>query len=108
MNAVSNRYISMEFEPELTEDLVAEGMIREVVSRIQNSKKSSGFGVTDKISVSVNTSDSVKRWIEKHLEYLQTETLATFVDFELPDNMGEHHVLEMGELRISVVKIKVD
>jgi isoleucyl-tRNA synthetase len=108
VNAVSNRYISMEFDPNLTEDLVAEGMIREIVSRIQKLRKSSGFGVTDKISVSVNTSDSVKRWVEQHLDYVQTETLAKSVDFELPDNMGEHHKLEMGELSIAVKKIKVD
>lgn len=60
MNAVSNRYISLEFEPVLTEDLIAEGMVREIMSRIQNLRKSSSFGVTDKISVSLNTSDLIK------------------------------------------------
>jgi len=98
----------MEFEPNLTEELVAEGMIREVVSRIQKLRKSSGFGVTDKISVSMNTSDHVRHWIEKYLRYLQTETLATHVDFQLPTNTGEQYVLEMGVVSISVAKIKVD
>ncbi|EMW8926594.1 MULTISPECIES: isoleucine--tRNA ligase [Morganellaceae] len=108
VNAVSNRYISMEFEPKLTEELVAEGMIREVVSRIQKLRKSSGFGVTDKISVSMNTSDHVRNWIEKYLRYLQAETLATRVDFQLPANTGEQYILEMGAVSISVAKIKVD
>ncbi|NIY92144.1 isoleucine--tRNA ligase [Vibrio diazotrophicus] len=108
VNAVSNRYISMEFEPNLTEELVAEGMIREVVSRIQKLRKSSGFGVTDKISVSMNTSDHVRNWIEKYLRYLQAETLATHVDFQLPTNTGEQYFLEMGAVSISLAKNKVD
>ncbi len=106
VNAISDRYISMEFEPRLNEDLIAEGMIREIVGRIQKLRKSSGFDVADKISVSICTSDVVKNWIEHHQEYLQTETLATHVDFNLPENLGEHYDLEMGSVGISVSKLK--
>jgi len=106
VNAISNRYISMEFEPELKEDLIAEGMVREVIGRIQKLRKSSGFDVTDKISVSMNTSDSVTDWIKRHLNYLQTETLAGHVDFNLPENQGEQYDLDMGPVCISVSKLK--
>lgn len=106
VNAISNRYISMEFEPELKEDLIAEGMVREVIGRIQKLRKSSGFDVTDKISVSMNTSDSVTDWIKRHLNYLQTETLAGHVDFNLPENQGDQYDLEMGPVCISVSKLK--
>ncbi|WP_087021056.1 isoleucine--tRNA ligase [Thaumasiovibrio subtropicus] len=104
VNAVSNRYISMEFDPELTETLIAEGMVREVISRIQKQRKSLDFGITDKITLSVRTSETVQGWIAAHQDYLMNETLAVALDFDLSDQAGEDYQLEFGNIAIQITK----
>ncbi|MCE0556725.1 isoleucine--tRNA ligase [Motilimonas sp. E26] len=104
VNAVSNRFISMEFDPELTEELIAEGMVREVISGIQKKRKSMGLNVTDRIWIAINTSDKVRQWLEKYEDYLKTETLAIELDFELAQGLGEPYELELGTIYIDVRK----
>ncbi|WDF91125.1 isoleucine--tRNA ligase [Aeromonas hydrophila] len=105
VNAVSNRYISMELEPRLTEELIAEGVVREIVNRIQQKRKSLGLHVTDRIQVSVNTSPEMKVWIQKHEHYLRTETLTTILDFNLESGLGEHYSLELGLISVEIQKV---
>jgi isoleucyl-tRNA synthetase len=104
VSAVSNRYISMEFDPELTEELIAEGMVRELISRIQKTRKAQGFEVTDRIQVSVHTSPKVQHWVQKYADYLTAETLATSLDFDLEPGSGEQYDLELGVIGIEVRK----
>lgn len=104
VDAVSNRYISMEFDPKLTEELVAEGVVREIISRIQHKRKSLGLNVTDMIQTSVNTSPEIKMWVQKHEHYLKTETLTTYLDFNLKPGLGEHYNLELGVISVDIKK----
>ena len=48
---VSNRFISIDIDINLDEDLINEGIAREVVNRIQKSRKDSNFNVEDRISI---------------------------------------------------------
>lgn len=103
VNAVSDRYISMTIDPELTEDLIAEGMVREIVSRIQKTRKSLALEVTDKIDVSIQTSSPIRQWIEKHEAYLKRETLTLTLDFDLKNkDEGEEYELELGSVYIKI------
>ncbi|MFD2176143.1 isoleucine--tRNA ligase [Veronia pacifica] len=104
VNAVSNRYISMEFDSELTEELIAEGMVREIVGLIQKRRKALGFEVTDRVNVSLHTSQSIQDWIKTHEDYLKTETLTTQLDFDASPDSGEQHELELGSITIDVKK----
>jgi isoleucyl-tRNA synthetase len=74
--ALSNRFISIDMDCGLNEDLVAEGLAREVVNRIQRSRRDLGFNVVDRIKVVYSSSDDLSSAIEKHLPYITTETLA--------------------------------
>ncbi|WP_157490680.1 DUF5915 domain-containing protein [Enterovibrio coralii] len=104
VNAVSNRYISMEFSTELTEELIAEGMVREVISRIQKLRKSQGLDVTDKIVLSLNASAESTPWLEQYQAYVMTETLAVSLDFDLQEGAGERSELELGAVSMSLRK----
>ena len=67
----------------LSDELKEEGVAREVVNRIQNFRKEAGFDVTDKINISLESSDKLNRAIENNKNYICSETLAndlTFVD----------------------------
>lgn len=74
-NALSNRWISMDLNTELNQDLIDEGLAREVVNRIQRTRKDLNFNVEDRINVVFEASDSLKSIIEKHQDYIKEETL---------------------------------
>ncbi len=65
----------------LDPDLVAEGLAREVVRTIQDSRKQAGLNVSDRIVLGVSGSDGVRHAIDRHRDYVMTETLA--VDWQI-------------------------
>ncbi len=65
----------------ITEELKNEGIARELVNRIQNIRKDSGFEVTDKVKVKMLKNESVEQAVNKNLEYIKTETLTDSLTF---------------------------
>ncbi|MCF8274241.1 MAG: isoleucine--tRNA ligase [Flavobacteriaceae bacterium] len=59
----------------ITEDLRKEGIARELVNRIQNLRKDSGFEVTDRIDVLLQKDDKIVKAVEANLAYIKAETL---------------------------------
>ncbi|WP_461533828.1 isoleucine--tRNA ligase [Sinomicrobium sp.] len=66
----------------ITEELRNEGVARELVNRIQNFRKDSGFDVTDKIDVQLQRDGFVEQAVTSNIDYIKTETLAAKLDFE--------------------------
>ncbi|PIY14981.1 MAG: isoleucine--tRNA ligase, partial [Flavobacteriaceae bacterium CG_4_10_14_3_um_filter_31_253] len=67
----------------LTDDLRKEGIARELVNRIQNARKDSGFEVTDKIKLTVLNFENLQEAISDNKTYIMSETLTqelVFVD----------------------------
>ena len=60
----------------LDQQLINEGLARELVNRIQNSRKDSGLEVTDRIQISVTANNYLKQAIKENLDYICSETLA--------------------------------
>ena len=91
----------------LTDELRAEGVARELVNRIQNIRKDSGFEVTDKIRVEIEQIDLVRPALEKFSDYIAAQTLAVEVKgTESPNGsfVAETDVDETP-IRIAVTKI---
>ena len=63
----------------VTEELRREGVARELVNRIQNIRKDSGFEVTDKISVEIESNDLTAPAVESFAQYIAQQTLAVDV-----------------------------
>jgi isoleucyl-tRNA synthetase len=88
----------------LTDELIAEGLAREVVRSVQDARKQAGLEVSDRITLGVSGSEAVERALEIHRDYLMNETLATNwqVDQANPrytadKTMGdEHWTIEIG------------
>ncbi len=75
--------ITVALDITLTEELIKEGIARELVNRIQNLRKESGFEVTDKIKVHLQPSDSLEKAVLANEDYIKSETLTdtlVFVD----------------------------
>jgi len=60
---------------ELTEDLVLEGFAREIVNKIQQARKEANFNVSDRIRISIESTEIVHQAFDQHCNYIITETL---------------------------------
>jgi isoleucyl-tRNA synthetase len=69
----------------ITEELRKEGIARELVNRIQNIRKDSGFEVTDKIKIKIQKDGFVEAAVSSNLAYIKTETLTAVL--EMADNL---------------------
>jgi isoleucyl-tRNA synthetase len=75
---------------ELTPDLVAEGLVREVVHAVQSRRKSLDLEFTDRIELALATdSAELRQALESHLDYVAAETLATRAGFAPAPPAGE-------------------
>ncbi len=79
-NAISNSLISIDIDCKLDQDLINEGLAREVVNRIQKSRKDLGFNVADRIVVTFNGDIELENAIADHKEYIAKETLANSIE----------------------------
>jgi len=70
-------------DTEIDDALRAEGLARELVSRIQSLRKDKGLEITDRIKLFLDPSELLKISIEQNLEYIKAETLATDIEFTL-------------------------
>lgn len=71
----------------ITEELQKEGIARELVNRIQNLRKDSGFELTDRIAVQFQKDEQIINAINKNLEYIKTETLTD--ELEILDDLKD-------------------
>jgi len=69
---------------DLTPELVAEGLAREFVRRIQDLRKSAGLEVADRIELFIDASAGLRSAVEAHQDYITAETLTTSLRFEEP------------------------
>lgn len=85
----------------VTESLRKEGLARELVNRIQNLRKSSGYDITDKITVTILSSDEMDEAINEFNEYIANQVLA--VSVEITEHaISDATVLDFEEFNLSV------
>lgn len=94
--------LTVALDIQLNDELIAEGMARELVNRIQNIRKASDFNVTDKIAIQLESLDFVKSAVDKYASYICSETLADKLDVVKKGEGGETLELPEGELWIKV------
>lgn len=84
----------------VTENLRKEGLARELVNRIQNLRKSSGYDITDKISVTVLSNDVIDEAIKDFNSYIANQVLA--VSVEITDVISDATELDFEDFKLSV------
>jgi isoleucyl-tRNA synthetase len=68
--------ITVVLETKLTDELIEEGFVRELVSKLQNMRKDSGFEVMDHINVYVSDNDKIADIFSRNGEYIKSQVLA--------------------------------
>ncbi len=72
----SNNGMTVVLDTNLTDELVEEGFVREIISKIQNMRKDAGFEVMDHINVYQDGNDRIKDIILRNEELIKKEVLA--------------------------------
>ena len=72
----SDHTITVVLDTNLTPELIEEGFVREIISKIQTMRKEAGFEVMDKIQVYVKDNKVIEDIMKAHAEEIQAEVLA--------------------------------
>ena len=97
--------ITVALDVSLTEDLIDEGIARELVNRIQNIRKEAGLAVTDRIIITFLADPSLKEKINKNNAYICSETLAENIEFNDDLEDGNEVVFDLIKAQITIKKI---
>ena len=89
----------------VTEDLRREGIARELVNRIQNIRKSSGFDITDKIHVQLTRNEETDPAVEEYKDYIAKQVLAESITLcDALDSAGAELDFETFSIQAAVIK----
>ena len=75
--AESDREMMVVLDTNLTEELIEEGFVREVISKVQTMRKEADFDVVDRITIGYTTTEKLTAIIQKASETIANATLAT-------------------------------
>jgi len=90
VGGLSNSNAVVVLDTELTDELVHEGHARQLSRNIQEARRQADLVVTDRISLTIDTSAEMAGWLEPHLPHLGGQVLATTIDFgEVGDATNE-------------------
>ena len=97
--------LTVALDIQLDDDLINEGIAREMVNRIQNLRKDAGFEVTDKIVLYLKEDVALVKVFEKHQAYIQQETLAK--EIVLKKNLVDGENVEFDQIKTIINLEKV-
>lgn len=101
----SDGSLTVALDVTLTEELISEGIARELVNRVQNLRKDSGLEVTDRILLKVDTNEMIQEAIASNKEYVCNEVLANDVVFEsLGSDALVTDLVDAEDAKIGLVK----
>ena len=89
----------------LTDELVDEGILREILSRIQAARKDGGLGFTDRIALDIDGSERVVRVARAGEAEIKHECLASSVRFSARGDAAETHDIGEEQLVLSLQKV---
>ena len=85
----------------VTEELRKEGLARELVNRVQNLRKSSGFEITDKITIAILSCPQMNEAIAAYKEYIANQVLAVSIEI-FEEAISDATVLDFEDFNLSV------
>lgn len=93
----TNAGLTVALDVNITDELKKEGLARELINRIQNQRKNTGFDVTDKIIIELQKDDILQEAVLENMLYIRNETLTESLNFV--DNLDEGEELEFDGVK---------
>jgi isoleucyl-tRNA synthetase len=84
LKVINDGSLTVALDPELTPELIQEGLVRDLVRGIQSLRKDKGLEVTDRIELALFGSEALQAAVESFRAHLLSETLATSWKWEKP------------------------
>ena len=100
----NNGILTVALDIELTDELIEEGLARELINRIQNLRKSSGLEITDRIAVELEDNEKIHNAVLHCGEYIRSQVLATEISLQ-PSLVSDHRIeIEGQTIQITIKK----
>jgi len=92
-------------DTEVTPELAAEGLARDVIRVVQQARRDAGLEITDRIALTVQAPDEVRSAVQAHEEFVRGETLSQQVSYGTVDGGFAGSVGDGLDVRVAVTKI---
>ena len=103
--ALTDKGITVAIDTTLTDELVAEGIIREIVSKVQTMRKEAGFNVMDHIAITISGSEKAVKIALEGAADISGDTLADSLTAAEPKGFVKEWDINGENLTIGVEKI---
>ena len=98
--------IGVVLDTKITTELAEEGILREVLSKVQNMRKDSGFEVLDRINLYVADNEKIEKVIKKFEDTIKHDTLANNIFYNETGKQYTDTNINGDNLKISVEVVK--
>ncbi|MBR7021927.1 MAG: isoleucine--tRNA ligase [Bacteroidales bacterium] len=88
----------------ITDELMQEGLAREIVNRVQNLRKTGGFEVTDRIELIIEKNEKTDAAVEQFNDYICNETLATITKVDTLEGVEAEELVEGINVKLKIQK----
>ncbi len=101
----NNNGVTVALDVTISPELKNEGIARELVNRIQNLRKDSGFEVMDRIEVTIQEDEKLKLAVSQNLEYIKRETLTNILCFHQKLETGTEIIFDEITSKLAIKKV---
>ena len=102
----SDQGITVVLDTNLTEELIEEGFVREIISKIQTMRKEAGFEVMDHIKVYEDKNSKIEAIMKKNKKQIESEVLAEEIIFSTPAGYEKEWNLNGENVSLGVEKVE--
>jgi len=103
--STEDKGITVVLDTNLTEELIEEGFVREIISKVQTMRKDAGFEVMDKITVGVSGNDKITAICEKNADEIKRIVMADAITGNTADGFVKEWSLNGENVTLSVKKL---
>ena len=98
----NNGILTIALDIELTDELIEEGIARELINRIQNLRKSSGLEITDRIEIELEDRPEIHNAVLHCGEYIASQVLATSLSLNSQFSILNSQLIEMDGYNVNI------
>ena len=103
--SISDKYLSVALDTTLTEELIEEGYVNEIISKVQTMRKDSGFDVTDHIKVAISGNDKIAEYVKANEDAIAKVVLGDEFAYDITLEFSKEWDINGEKVTISVQKI---
>ena len=100
----ADRGVTVVLDTNLTPELIEEGFVREIISKVQTMRKEAGFEVTDHILVCASGNDKIKKIMSDNENVIKGDVLADEMSFDVAKGYSKEWNINGEKVQLSVEK----